>query len=100
MGAGFEAVESWFPYDVRDESGRLTTVKGFGLRDYLARMKAIRTNLLAGFQTMRLETFRTAREMENYHVTPEWVLHHLAQHEAEHRGEILMLRGLYQASTI
>jgi hypothetical protein len=25
------------------------------------------------------------------------VLHHLSQHEAEHRGEILMLKGLYQA---
>jgi uncharacterized damage-inducible protein DinB len=96
-GGGMEAVESWFLYDVRDATGRLTPVKGFALHDYLARMKAIRGNLLSHFQTMRLESFRKAREMENYHVTPEWVLHHLAQHEAEHRGEILMLRGLHQA---
>lgn len=97
LGGGLEAVESWFPFEVRDASGRLMPVKGFGLRDYLARLKAIRANLLTGFQTMRLEDFRQSREMEHYHVTPEWVLHHLAQHEAEHRGEILMLRGLYQA---
>lgn len=100
LGGGLVAVESWFPFEVRDATGRLTPVKGFALRDYLARIKAIRMNLLAGFQSMRLEAFRTPREMEQYHVTPEWVLHHLSQHEAEHRGEILMLRGLYQAQSI
>jgi uncharacterized damage-inducible protein DinB len=97
MGGGIEVVENWFPFEVRDSEGRLTPVRGFGLRDYLARLKAIRGNVLSHFQTMRLEEFRQAREMEHYHVTPQWVLHHLAQHEAEHRGEILMLRGLFQA---
>jgi uncharacterized damage-inducible protein DinB len=99
LGSGFEAVESCFPYEVRDGTGRLTPVRGFVLKDYLLRLKAIRANLLEGFQTMRLEAFRTAREMEHYHVTPQWVLHHLAQHEAEHRGEILMLKGLYQVQS-
>jgi uncharacterized damage-inducible protein DinB len=99
LGGGLEAVESWFPFDVRDTAGRLTPVTGFALKDYLERLKAIRANLLSHFQTMRQEDFRKPREMEQYHVTPQWVLHHLAQHEAEHRGEILMLRGLYQVQT-
>jgi hypothetical protein len=31
--------------------------------------------------------------MPDYEVTPEWVLHHLCQHEAEHRAEIAALRA-------
>jgi hypothetical protein len=40
--------------------------------------------------------YRRARNFEHYDVTPEWVLHHLAQHEAEHCGEILTIRGIYK----
>jgi uncharacterized damage-inducible protein DinB len=31
-------------------------------------------------------------EIRGYDVTPEWVVHHLMQHEAEHRGQIGELR--------
>jgi uncharacterized damage-inducible protein DinB len=31
-----------------------------------------------------------------YDVTPEWVLHHLMQHEAEHRSQIGALRARAQ----
>jgi uncharacterized damage-inducible protein DinB len=30
--------------------------------------------------------------LADYETTPEWVLHHLMQHEAEHRGQIGELR--------
>ena len=38
--------------------------------------------------------FRRIRALSDYDVTPEWVLHHLMQHEAGHRGEIGMIAAL------
>jgi uncharacterized damage-inducible protein DinB len=43
---------------------------------------------------MSLQEFRRVRVLPDYDVTPDYVLHHLMQHEAEHRGEIAMLRVL------
>jgi uncharacterized damage-inducible protein DinB len=44
---------------------------------------------------MTLEDFRRPRHFPGqYDVTPEWVLYHLMEHEAEHRGHIQTLRGL------
>jgi uncharacterized damage-inducible protein DinB len=37
--------------------------------------------------------FRRVRRLSDCDVTPEWVIHHLMQHEAEHRGEIAALRA-------
>jgi uncharacterized damage-inducible protein DinB len=41
---------------------------------------------------MHLDEFRRIRSLAEYGVTPEWVLHHLMQHEAEHRSQIGALR--------
>jgi uncharacterized damage-inducible protein DinB len=41
---------------------------------------------------MTLQDFRRPRQLPEYDVTPEWILHHLMQHEAEHRGEMGILR--------
>ncbi len=47
---------------------------------------------------MTVEDFRRPRHFPGqYDVTPEWVLHHLIQHEAEHRGHIQTLRVLLRA---
>lgn len=89
--------QHWFPYPSRDETGRLTPIRGVPLADHLARFAAIRENLLAFFRVMTVEDFRREREMDDYYVSPEWVLHHLSQHEAEHRGEIMMLHTLAKA---
>jgi len=43
---------------------------------------------------MTLQEFRRPHDFPDYQVTAEWVLHHLIQHEAEHRGHIQMLRSL------
>jgi len=92
--------ERWFPYDARDTDGRLTPIKGQSLSDHMARLKAIRDNLLAVFHPMSLDDFRRPRELEQYDVTPEWVIHHLSQHEDEHRGEIMMLHTLAKAARL
>jgi len=85
-------VEALFPYDVRDERGMLFVVKGVGLEEHLRRLGTVRAMLLEKFRGMSLDEFRRVRHFDEYDVTPEWVIHHLVQHEAEHRGQIGELR--------
>jgi uncharacterized damage-inducible protein DinB len=40
------------------------------------------------------------RSLAEYDVTPEWVLHHMMQHEAEHRGQIGALRAGAEAARV
>lgn len=84
---------SLFPYPTRDHHGRLTQVRGISLEDHLHRLATVRSLLLAVYQSMDLADFRRARVLPHYEVTPEWVLHHLMQHEAEHRSQIGALRA-------
>jgi uncharacterized damage-inducible protein DinB len=89
-----------FPYEVREENGRLTPVRGFDLGWYIQRLDRVRSLLLEAFRAIDLADFRRARYLReyNYETTPEWVLHHLMQHESEHRGEIASLRARAEAT--
>lgn len=80
-----------FPHDVRDTTGRLTVVAGLTLAEHLARLAATRSELSRTFRALSPGDFRRVRTLPDYDVTPEWVLHHLMQHEAGHRGEIGMI---------
>ncbi len=82
-----------FPVDSRDEQRILSKMQGFGLDTYLHRLAVVRERLLAEFGAMTIEEYRRVRRPAGapYDVTPEWALHHLMQHEAEHRGHIQML---------
>ena len=92
LGTGFPPeLEALFPYDVRDEGGRLTSVAGVTLDQHLQRLNAVRVIFLNSLRGMTLDEFRRPRTLRDYDVTPEWVLHHLMQHEAEHRAEIAAL---------
>ena len=86
-------VAALFPYSTRDEQGHLTQVQGIRLEQHLERLEIVRGLLLNAYQQMDLAEFRRARSLANYDVTPEWVLHHLMQHEAEHRSQIGALRA-------
>jgi hypothetical protein len=79
-------------FDVRDEEGRLWVVNGRSLNQHLHTLDRTRQYLLKTFQQMDLADFRRVRHFENYSCTPEWVLHHLIQHETEHRGQIMAIR--------
>lgn len=83
-----------FPLDVRDDGGGLTPCLGLAPAAHLARLDATRARLLAAFRPMSAAELRRTRHLPAYDVTPEWVLHHLLQHEAEHRGEIGLIRAL------
>ena len=82
-----------FPYDVREESGRLTAIQGHDLAWYIHRLDDTRARLLEAFRAIRVDDFRRPRGLAEYDITPEWTLHHLMQHEAEHRGELASMRA-------
>ncbi len=87
-----------FPHPVRDDKGHLSVVKGVSLDAHFKRLDSTRRLFLDVFQHMSLDDFRHARNLERYDVTPAWVVHHLLQHEAEHRGEIATIRALAEAN--
>ena len=92
--------EAWalFPHEVRDDAERLTAVSGVSLDEHQQRLGSVRDLLLETYKTMSLDEYRRARAFEKYDVTPEWVLHHLMQHEAEHRDEMMSLRAAAEAA--
>ena len=87
-------LERLLAYDVRDEQGQLTRVESESLDELLSRLQIIRVQLLNVFKGISVEEFYRPRRNEDYIVTPEWALHHLMQHEAEHRGQIGLLRDI------
>jgi uncharacterized damage-inducible protein DinB len=91
------AIERLLPADHRDAAGILTTIKGETLEQHLARLGAVRETLLHELRGMTALELHRARSLPAYDVSPAWVLHHLAQHDAEHRAElgamIARLRG-------
>jgi hypothetical protein len=82
-------LEALFPYNVREEDGVLTPVVGQTLSEHLQRLAICHSHLLLAYHHIKLDDFRRPRQFELYSVTPEWVLYHLAQHEAEHRSQIV-----------
>ncbi len=87
--------EPLFPYDDRDAAGKLTIVAGESLETHLDRLVKVRRELLDVYKALSLEDFRRLRVLPDYAVTPEWVLHHLCQHEAEHRSEMSAVKTAF-----
>ncbi|MFZ5814724.1 MAG: DinB family protein [Bacillota bacterium] len=81
-----------FHADVRGEGNQLSQVTGQPVRQHLHRLDAVREQLLASYRSMDLADYRCPRSLPDYQVTPEWVLFHLLRHEAQHLGQILLLR--------
>jgi len=85
-------VAALFTYPTRDKQGQLTQIQGISLAEHRKRLETVRSLLLDVYQPMELAEFRRVRALPYYDVTPEWVLHHLMQHEAEHRSQFAALR--------
>jgi hypothetical protein len=93
LGIGWaDELEPWLPYDVRDEQGLLVLVKGESLEEHVGRLDATRNITLRTLMAMSSDDFYRVRKLTEYETTSEWILHHLMQHEAEHRGQIGELR--------
>ena len=89
-----EPLRALFAPGLRDVEGRLVPVVGETVADHLHRLAETRAYSLGTLVGMNKREFSRPRQMalEARTVTPEWVVHHLAQHEAEHRGQILQIR--------
>jgi hypothetical protein len=89
------------PWSDREHDGsagserRLWRVDGQSLDDHLARLAAIRSWVLERLRPMTNADFHRTRSLERYDVAPDWALHHILQHEAEHRSHIAWLRDTY-----
>lgn len=92
------ALASLFPHRIRDDAGNLQSVLGESLQTHMERLSAVRAALLETLAQMDEADLRLARVLAPYDVTPEWVLHHLIQHEAEHRGQIGTILGWAHAA--
>jgi hypothetical protein len=91
LEAGVPAeLERLLPWPDRDGEGvagterRLSRVDGLSLESHLERLKPM-TNT----------DFHRVRSFERYDAAPDWVIHHILQHEAEHRSHIAWLRDTY-----
>jgi uncharacterized damage-inducible protein DinB len=81
--------EEWFPHEVREEDGRLTPVLGEPLERHLDRLAWVRDRVREELRSLADEDLHAVRATDGGRtVTPEWVFHHLMQHEAEHRGQL------------
>ena len=87
---------TWFPETDRDDLGTLTTVDAESLAHLLQRLQAVRAVTLDRLAALSVDEFHAPRRRERYDVSPSWVVHHLLQHEAEHRSEIARVRTLLE----
>jgi hypothetical protein len=90
--AGLRWPEELVPYADRDDEGTLTVVRGESVTTHLERLVAIRSMVHEHIGTMSVDEFHRPRARERYDVSPAWVVHHLLQHEAEHRAHVAWVR--------
>lgn len=83
-----------FRLDARESNGKLTNVHDEPASRHEYRLRVVREQFLRTLSTMTLAEFRRVRRLPDYDVTPKWVVFHLLQHEAEHRGQVVVLRKL------
>ncbi len=84
-------IRSLFPQEDRNMDGTLSHIKEQTLDEHLYRLQCVRDELLFHFRTMDVEDWRESRKLPHYDVTPEWVIYHLLEHEAHHRGQIFQM---------
>lgn len=82
-------VQALFPFeDVRTTEGRLSAAPGLARERLVGLLAACRQRLVEESERLTEEDLDRVVEGLEGAATPAWILTHLAQHEAEHRGMI------------
>lgn len=85
-----------FPWPDREADSHLSRIDGQSLDEHRARLDSVRQFALTRLRPMTNQDFHRVRSFEKYDVAPDWVIHHILQHEAEHRAHIAWLRDTYR----
>jgi hypothetical protein len=88
-------VRALLPWADREGDGHLWRVDGQPLAAHLERLVGVRGFVLDRLRSMSNAEFHRARRFERYDVAPDWAVHHVIQHEAEHRSHIAWLRDTF-----
>ncbi|MGH2445584.1 MAG: DinB family protein [Candidatus Limnocylindria bacterium] len=92
------ALLPWPDREAGDGTGNqrhLSRIDGQSLDEHLERLAGIRAFALEHVKPMTNEDFHRVRSFDDYDAAPDWVLHHILQHEAEHRSHIAWLRDTF-----
>ena len=82
------AIAALLPHPDRDADARLSLTGPESPAAHRYRLESVRRELVLTLQNLPGEELRRARRFPDRDVTPLWVIHHLLQHEAEHRAQI------------
>lgn len=83
------------PWADRDGTGHLSRIDGQTLDAHMRRLQGVRDVVLERLRPMTNADFHRVRPLPDYDVAPDWAVHHVLQHEAEHRSHIAWLRDTY-----
>jgi uncharacterized damage-inducible protein DinB len=92
-----EWTAQFFPHESREENGRLTPIRGLTLAEHLDRLRATQSHFLEELSSVDDAEYRRPRTACGDQ-TLEWVIHHLRDHEAEHRGQIEQIRTVLSST--
>jgi hypothetical protein len=101
VGEDRPELEALLPWPDREEASgpgaerHLSRIDGESIDEHMERLAAVRDWVMERLRPMSSEDFHRVRTFDAYDASPDWVLHHLLQHEAEHRSHIAWLRDSY-----
>ncbi|WP_246369958.1 DinB family protein [Saccharibacillus deserti] len=87
-------IAAWFTAPTRNEDGEIWCPAGERPERHLERLAVVRRDFLDKLRGIDSEDWRRFRSLPGeYDVTPEWIVYHLIEHEAHHRGQIFRMLG-------
>lgn len=91
-----DILESKVFWDVLDETNEPSGITAAECISEIDDVSTLTRNRLAAFSDEDLDTFfeREKRDGSKEDFSLRWILHHLIDHEAQHKGQILMLKRL------
>jgi hypothetical protein len=95
---------AWLPWPDREGPGaggarHLSRIDGQTLDEHRGRLAAVRGWVLDQLGPMTNDEFHRVRALDAYDVAPDWVVHHILQHEAEHRSHVAWLRDTFASAS-